>query len=99
MKGIIMTKKVQPMYSWCGTDIHIPLSVENAEAYNRAVDAFTHSWMPSDIRKVFYVEASSEDIEIYNKVADVINLMVELSGGSISISEEDMTTSHLIRIN
>lgn len=98
-----MTQGKQPIYSYCGTSIHIPASEEMAAAYNRFVDELATAmkkfeasheriWESKD---QFSLDVTDEEIKAYNTVADIINAMVDLCGGAINIREEDMPTNHL----
>lgn len=102
MKGITM----QHTYSYLGSPLHLVLEDEIADGYNRFHDAFmeaqfeymerTHlEWAPD---QPLNLRATKEDMESYDKVGRVINLLVEINGGGLEIPEDQCTSDHLIRV-
>lgn len=88
----------QPMFAFYGSPLHIPLSEKNAAAYNRRVAQFMdaqkrfkeehgRSWDP---REPLLMEVDEEAQQIYKKVGDLFNAIVELCDGGISFSEDEM---------
>lgn len=92
-----------PLYSWCGTPIQFHISDENAEAYNRvnkAIEEGTISLSPGSHPRSWWIwmNANRADMDIYNKVADVINKIIELNGGSLPYYESDFVEVSLIKV-
>lgn len=91
---------IQPVYSWYGTPLHLPLSEDSAAAYNRRIqqffDAQEHHFQTTgqrwDERSPLWMEKDDEAQEVWDKVSQIINLCVDLCGGSIggAFSEEEM---------
>ena len=80
----------QSAYSWCGTRLHFVLEDDFADAHNRAQDAFHKAqidfkdiigrpWWPGERIEMDWTD---EEMNAFNKVADVINLLIEINGGS-----------------
>jgi hypothetical protein len=97
---------MQHTYSYHGSSLHLVLEDKIAEGYNRITDAFLAAqklfkeeygvnWTPDiPLEMVF----EQEDMDSYNKVGRIINLLVEINGGGIDITEEQMTSDHLVRV-
>lgn len=94
---------MQHTYSFLGSPLHLVLEDKIAEGYNRAVDAFveaqfeymerTHlEWTPD---QPLNMRTSKEDMEAYSNIGRIINLLVEINGGAIDITEEQCTSDHL----
>lgn len=97
---------MQHFYSFCGSPLHLVLEDEIAEGYNRFIDAFQagqkkfkedngYDWTPD---KPFWMDYRPEDKVAYDKVGRVINLLVEINGGGLDITEEQCTSDHMIRV-
>lgn len=94
---------MQHAYSFLGTPLHLILEDEIAEGYNRFVDAFLEAqsyfkqqngrpWTYKEPIEMNLPEGSND---AYDKVGKIINLLSEINGGFIDISEEDCTSDHL----
>lgn len=96
---------MQSAYSWAGTRIHLVLRDDVADAYNRAMDAWTQAqvdhynrfgteWDPSD-----YLWMTLSDFEkaAWNGIARIINLLGEVNGG-LDIPEEEITSDYLVKL-
>lgn len=107
----MVNRNDQPMYSWYGTPLHIPCSERMADAYNRRLEQFQEAqkeyydrtgkrW---DGRAPLMMQKDVEASEAYNKIGKIINLLVDLCGGSITgeFNEEFMENNPdgLTRIN
>jgi len=101
-KGITM----QHTYSYFGSPLHLVLEDEIAEGFNRFHDAFIAAqlkfkeeygvrWTPD---LPLYIITNDKDQEAYHNVGRVINLLAEINGGGIAISEEECTSDHLERV-
>ncbi len=97
---------MQHTYSYCGSPLHLVLEDDIAEGYNRITDAFIagqirfkeifgRPWTPTDSLPM---ECSEKDMEGYDAVGRIINLLAEINGGGIDIPEEQCTSDHLIRV-
>ena len=97
---------MQHTYSYLGSPLHLVLEDEIAEGFNRITDAFLAAqklfkeeygvhWTPD---LPLSMEFEQKDMEGYDKVGRVINLLAEINGGGIEISEEQCTSDHLIRV-
>lgn len=89
---------MQDVYSWLGTNIHLPMSEETANAYNRVADAFAEIPQDHDFKKPFELKVSREDMDIWNALADIINALIRLNGGSLDYTEEETPTNHFIKV-
>ena len=101
-KGITM----QHNYSYLGSPLTLFLEEKVAEGYNRFTDAFIAAqklfkeeygidWTPE---LPLEPKCSSEDIEAYNAVGDLINLLVKINGGFLEIDESQLTSQYLVRV-
>lgn len=97
---------MQHAYSYLGSRLHLVLEEEIAEGFNRVTDAFFAAqlkfkeeygiqWTPD---LPLNIATSEEDLDAYHKVGRVINLLAEINGDGIEISEEECTSDHLIRV-
>lgn len=97
---------MQYTYSFLGSPLHLVLKDEIAEGYNRFVDSFLAAqelfaeeygvkWTPE---LPIEPKIRRGDVDAYNNVGRVINLLVEINGGALDISEEQCTSPYLIRI-
>jgi hypothetical protein len=101
------TKMPQSVYSYLGSPLHLILEDEIAEGFNRFHDAFiqaqkthfeTHGRKWDPVTEPIFMVFTEEDQEAYDKVAQLINLLSEINGGGISISEEQITSDHLEKL-
>jgi hypothetical protein len=85
------------LYSWLGSPIQFDLSDDNAAAYNRVVDVI-HT-VPSDtsLNKI-RIQADDEDVRIYNKVAAIINAIIELNGGCLPYKETALPSDYFVKV-
>lgn len=96
----------QPTYSFLGTRLHLVLEEKIADGYNRFVDAFDKAQF--DYRKEYgfpwnpnaplEIDSTLEDNAAWNAVGSIINLMCEVNGGSLDLSEAECTSVYLVRI-
>ncbi len=97
---------MQSVYSWMGTRIHLVLEDDLATAYNRAQVAFFEAqnryqrvhgstWTGKEPLDFYWQEG---DGDAYNKIASVINLLIEVNGGTLDIQEEETTSDYLIKL-
>jgi len=89
---------MQSYYAWYGSPLHLIIEDEIAEACNRFAQAFMDAqrdhkertgtqWDPSE---PLMIVTNNRDQKAYDDMARVINLMVEVNGGGLTIAEEDM---------
>lgn len=96
----------QSYYSWCGTKLHFLLDDNLAAAYNRAYDKFEAAQQshletfgsPWNPRNYLLMNWSDEESHAWNKIARMINTLVEINGGTLGITEEECTSNHLIKL-
>lgn len=97
---------MQHTYSYLGSPLHLVLEDKIAEGYNRITDAFLNAqklfreqhgvqWTPD---LPLEMEFEQEDMDAYNQIGRIINLLVEINGGGIEITEEMCTSDHLVRV-
>lgn len=85
-----------PIYSWCSTPIQIEITDENAEAYNRVIDAYIKlSLTPIPLKEI---QVAEEDVKMWEKVLSIIEIMVELNGGSLPYRQNDMNVARLVKV-
>lgn len=96
----------QSVYSWMGSPLHLVLDDEFVILYNRAADKFLSaqtefrartgsSWNGNDPLEATWTQ---EEIAAFNKMADLVNFMVEFNGGSLHITEEQITSDFLVKL-
>lgn len=96
----------QHLYSFHGTRLVLMLEEKIAEGYNRFSDAFMAAqrrfkeeygiaWTPN---LPLELNCSDEDIEAHNAVGKIINLLCEVNGGSLEVTEDEFTSDHLIKV-
>lgn len=92
---------MQHIYSFCGSPIHLMLEDDVADAYNRVA-----SLTEADL-KVFNISngetkhvlvAEEEDVAVYNAIADIINKLCEINGGTIHLQEEDLPYNKFVLV-
>lgn len=97
---------MQYTYSLYGSPLHLILEEKVAEGYNRVHLGFIEAqkkfkeeygiqWNPD---LPFELNASAEDLKAYDDIANLLNLLIEINGGVLDISEEQCTTATLDRI-
>jgi hypothetical protein len=98
----------QSYYSWCGTRVHLILDDEVATAYNKVQDAFKDAqlkfkaeygtpWDPTT-QPLYMENVTDEELEHRDKVAKLINLLIEVNGGGLDITEEELTSEYLVKL-
>lgn len=97
---------MQSAYSWCGSRLHFVLEDDVAAAYNRYQQAFLQGqldhedrtgspWTPND---PLAIGCTDEETAAYNSIADLINLLVDINGGSIHITNQECTSDFLVKL-
>jgi hypothetical protein len=98
---------MQHAYSWLGSRIHLVLEEDVADAYNRHVEEFVNAqirheklhgskWTPD---QPLMMNLSKKDFEVYDKLADILNQLIELNGGGLDIPEEECTSDGFVRLD
>lgn len=82
------------IYSWMGLPVQIHMTDENAAAYNRVARTLMATPAPANPVDFQFV-AQPADVEVWNKVSDIINGMIELNGG-LAYSEEETDGTNLL---
>ena len=96
----------QSAYSWMGTRIHLVLEDDFANAYNRAQEGFFQAQRDFEAQhgtkwtgfERIGMPWTNEELNAWNGIADVINLLVKLNGGSLNIPESEVTSDFLIKL-
>jgi hypothetical protein len=97
---------MQHTYSLYGSPLHLILEEKVADGYNRVHLGFIEAqknfkeeygiqWTPD---LPIEIKASAEDLKAYDDIAKLLNLLIEINGGSLDISEEQCITATLDRI-
>jgi hypothetical protein len=97
----------QSYYSWCGTRLHLLLDDDLARNYNRSQVAFIDAqiehrktngrdWRPSE--EYLDVGWAEEERNAFNAISEIINLLVKINGGTLNITEAEMTTHKLVKL-
>jgi len=96
----------QSTYSWCGSQLHLVLDDDLAANYNRAQSAFFEA-QKLHMRKTgqqwtgvepLFITWTEEEQAAYSNFAKLINTLIEVNGGSLAITEEEMTSDYLIKL-
>jgi hypothetical protein len=101
-KGITM----QHTYSLYGSPLHLILEEKVADGYNRVHLGFIEAqkkfkedygiqWTPE---LPIEINASPEDLKAYDDIAKLLNLLIEINGGSLDINEDQCITATLDRV-
>lgn len=97
----------QSYYSWMGTPLHLILDDDFAAAYNRAQAAFFQAqkdhlartgshWDP--INEHLLIHWTDEEQSVFDQFAVFMNSYIELNGGSLHITDEEMTSNYLVKL-
>ena len=93
---------MQSTYSFYGSKLHLILEDEVAERYNRVSVAFANvnaEELQANPDKPFWLKGIEDvDMEAWNGVADVINKLIEINGGSLDIPEEEILYNCLVKL-
>jgi len=90
-----------------GSRIHLVLEDSVAAAYNRVQEAWFmaqedhkkrtgRQWNP--MKEPLAIKFNPEDKEAYDAIGNIINLLVELNGGSLDIPEHELTSDFLVKV-
>lgn len=96
----------QSVYSVYGSPIHLILDDDFVSAYNRAQDAFvqaqkdhlTRTGSPWTGLEQMLIHWTDEEQAAFNNFAGVMNSIIELNGGGIDLTEEQMPSLHLVKL-
>lgn len=84
------------IYAWGNTPIQLEMTDENASAYNRTIDAYVKlSLTPIPLNQI---QVAEEDINVWDKVLGIIEVLVELNDGSLPYKQEDMNVARLVKV-
>ena len=93
---------MQSIWSFYGSKLHLVLDDEVAERYNRVSKAFANvdaEALQKNPEGCFWLEGvDNKDLEAWNAIADLINKLIEINGGSLDIPEEDMPYNCLVKV-
>ena len=93
---------MQSIWSFYGSKLHLVLDDEVAERYNRVSVAFanadTSALQDNPENYIWLSGVDSKDMEAWNAIADLINKLIEINGGSLDIPEEDMPYNCLVKV-
>ena len=98
---------MQSSYSWMGTRIHLVLDDDFAANFNRAQDAFFEAqrhhktvfgtpWEPT---APLMIDWTTKEQLAWNKLAELINLLIEMNGGTLNIQESEITSDYLVKVD
>ena len=99
---------MQSAYSWMGTRLHLLLEDKIAADFNQAQDAFfaaqkyykeTHANLPWDgVSSSLLIHWTEEQQLAWNNLARIINLIIEVNGGGLDITDAEITSDYLIKL-
>jgi hypothetical protein len=89
-----------------GSRLHLVLEDDVAAAFNRMQDAWFDAqkkhkektgtqWDPTE---PLLIDCADEDTKVWNKIGSLINLLIEINGGKLEITEEEMTSDYLVKL-
>lgn len=82
------------VYSFCGTPIQIEISDPNARIFNNVAQNVSVDNQEKHIR----FNGSKTDIDIFNKISTIINIMLELSDETGILNTEELWPLRLIKV-
>lgn len=99
---------MQNYYAWYGTRLHLILEDDIADAFNRATDKFAAAqkkfkdeygiaWDPTQ-NHALDPQWTEDELGAWNSISRYINLLVEINGGALDISEEELTSEYLVKL-
>lgn len=97
----------QSTYAVYGSPLHLILEDSLAEAWNRAQKAFfdaqvnhkvryDREWDP--VNESLLIKWTDEEQKAYDDIARLINLLIEINGGSLDLFLEQMTSDYLVKL-
>lgn len=93
---------MQSTYSFYGSQLHLILEDEVVERYNRVAIAFANvdaKAVQANPTNYIWLEGIQDgDMEAWNAIADLINKLIEINGGSLDIPEEEMPYNCLVKL-
>jgi hypothetical protein len=93
------SKNMQSLYSVYGSELQLILEDEFASAYNRAHDKFNaENPDVESLLKAKETTMTDEEIHAFNAFAALMNSMIEINGGVLSLYDTHCTSTHLIKI-
>jgi hypothetical protein len=98
---------MQSAYSWMGSRLHLVLEDEVANAYNRAQEAWYaaqtnhkklhgREWNP--VSEPLLIDWTDEQRKAWDDIGSIINLLIEVNGGGLAITEEEITSDFLEKL-
>lgn len=90
-----------PVYSWMETSLQLQLPEDVAESCNRIADILAELAPDEVINSgTILADANPDDLGAWNKFAEIVNLILELNGGSIQFAktEGEQPSFHLVRV-
>ena len=97
---------MQSAYSWMGTRLHLLLEDKIAADFNQAQDAFFAAQkyykencnVPWNGEGTLLIHWTDEQQLAWNNIARIINLIIEVNGGGLDITEAEITSDYLIKV-
>ena len=93
---------MQSTYSFYGSQLHLILEDEVAERYNRVSEALANvdtKAIQANPDNWFWLSGIDDaDMAAWNAIAELINKLIEINGGSLDIPEEEMPYNHLVKL-
>jgi hypothetical protein len=92
---------MQSVYAVYGSKLHLILEDEFADAYNRAHEKYIEYGKdkPSDFwKKPIALDLTAKELHAFNTFAKLMNFMIEINGGDLDLTEEEITSDYLVKI-
>lgn len=95
----------QSVYSWMGSPLHLILEDDYAINFNRAQEAFFSAQLEFKAQtgqqwngEKLAIKWNDEELKAWNDMGRIINLLIEVNGGSLAITEEQMKSDFLVKL-
>lgn len=92
---------MQSVYAVYGSKLHLILEDEFADAYNSAHKKFIEysKDKPNGFwKEPIAVDMTTEELHAFNTFAKLMNFMIEINDGDLDLTEEEMTSDYLVKI-
>lgn len=96
----------QSTYAYLGSRLHLVLDDDLAHNYNNAMTRYINAqsnyevihgtpWDPTEPLGLSWTE---DELHAWDKVARLINLLIEINGGTLEIMPEECTSNMLVQL-
>lgn len=82
------------IYSFCGTPVQIEISDGNARVFNNVAQ----NVRIKNTKRTVTFKGTRSDIDIFNKISTIINLMLELSDDDAILHTKELWPIRLIKV-